>query len=597
MKAKLKKLISALMIAMLVLILASCSADVSAPTQSNHPLPTIGSIAKLKRLVKTENRFMLFGSRDKLESVGENRTADATKEHSTTNVQVKGIDESDIVKTDGKYLYQVSGQQIVITKLYPVEEAAVINTLTIEENYYPMEIYVNGDKLVVLGYSHNHNDSIAQQERYCGVGIYFANDTFVHVYDISNISSPKLMREVEIEGSLLTSRKKDNYLYLVVNKYIGFAEIQENPAPKYYDSGTQEQRTQKSLDQIHYFPEGELSGFITIAAIDLRNHKNQVTMETFLGNGNNIYMSHNNLYIALTTNNQTIIHKFQIDKSVVKYKSQGKVDGWVLNQFSMDEYDGYFRIATTSHKDEMTNNLYVLDDNMKIVGKLDNLAPTERIYAARFMGEKAYLITFEIVDPLFVIDLANPKSPKVLGELKIPGFSNYLHPIDENHLLGIGRDTKVTMLHGREIAIELGIRLTIFDVTDVNNPKEKFVETIGGRGSYSEALNNHKAIYYHNNRLAFPVWITKESNNDDWYGEVDFIGAYIYQLDTNQGFSLENTISHLNEEESHNYYDSENYKKHVNRVVSIGKYLYTISESIIQIHDENLETIKSIKTN
>lgn len=593
MKPKPSKIISVLMIAILVLILAACSGDVSAPTQSEHPLPTIGNIAKLKKLVNPENRFVLFGFQDRLESVEENQLADASKEHSTTNVQVKGIDESDIVKTDGKYLYQVSGHQIVITKLYPIDEAGVINIITMEDNYYPREIYIDGNILVVLGYG--NDDEIAEGELFCGMGFYFPNNTVVHVYDISSISSPKLMREVEIEGHLLTSRKKDNYLYLVINKYIGYAEIQENPAPKYYDSSTKNQRTQKSLDQIHYFPEGDLSGFITIAAIDLKSHNKQVTIETFLGNGNNIYMSHNNLYIALTTNNQTIIHKFQIDKSSIKYKSQGKVDGWVLNQFSMDEYEGYFRIATTSHQDEMTNNLYVLDENMKIVGKLENLAPTERIYAARFMGEKAYLITFEIVDPLFVIDLANPKSPKVLGELKIPGFSNYLHPIDENHLLGIGRDTKVTTLHGREVAIELGIRLTIFDVTDVNDPKEKFVETIGGRGSYSEALFNHKAIYYHNNRLAFPVWVTEKSGSHEGYNEVEFIGAYIYEIDTAQGFHLENTISHLTIEESNNFYENENHKKYIHRVVSIGEYLYTISEGMIQIHDENFETIKSIK--
>lgn len=592
-----KKTIAFLLLCFVAISLVACSSKVTAPTYTEHPLPTIGSLAKLKRLVRTDNYFMPFSTRTRQGSaVDEAQNSGSQKDHSTTNVQVAGIDEGDIVKTDGNYLYQVRGQQIVITKLYPVEEARIVTKITFDqESYYPTQIYIDGKSLVVLGHSH---DYVAyEKDIFRGRPFFFSNNTMIHVFDISNISKPKLERQVEIEGHLITSRKKDDFLYLITNKYIGFDQISTNPAPTYRDSATNNQRIQKNLDEIHYFPKGELSGFITIAAINIKEHNKPASIETFLGNGDNIYMSHNNLFIALTTNNETIIHKFSVNNENIKYKSQGKVKGWVLNQFSMDEHKGYFRIATTSHKNEMTNNLYILDENMKIVGKLEDLAPTERIYAARFMGEKAYLITFEIVDPLFVIDVSNPSAPKVLGELKIPGFSNYLHPIDENHLLGIGRDTKVTNFHGREVAIELGIRLTIFDVSDVNNPKEKFVETIGGRGSYSEALYNHKAIYYHNNRLALPLWLTKDVQNNDWYNDIDFIGAYIYTIDTEQGFLLEKTITHLTDEEIKNYFNNDYYKKHIQRIVSIGRYLYTISDDMIKIHNESFDTIHTIKIN
>ncbi|SHJ92405.1 Secreted protein containing C-terminal beta-propeller domain [Anaerobranca californiensis DSM 14826] len=594
-----KRSLSLLIITILLLSITGCVEPTS--SHANNPLPKVNSLANLNRLLKNSQRY--WGIRSSAEiALDSAEKQPSTRDYSSTNVQVKGIDEGDIIKIDGEYLYQIVGSEIVITRLYPVEEGKIVGKITFKENISPQELFIDGDKLVVIGYKYDYStfDGPIFHRR----GFFYGDFTLVLVYDISQPDKPKLTRELEVEGHLLSTRKKDSHLYLITNKYLFSTELSANPAPRYKDSAKGEGEEQKKLEEISYFPQGELSGFINIVAFSIKDDKKEATIETFLGNGHNIYMSHENLYIALTTDNATLIHKFAIDKQNITYKGQGKVSGWVLNQFSMDEYGGYFRIATTSHRNESLNNLYVLDENMKTVGKLENLAPTERIYAARFIGDKAYLITFEIIDPLFVIDLKNPKSPKVLGELKIPGFSNYLHPIDENHLLGIGRDTTVTNIWGREMAVELGIRLTIFDVTDPNNPKEKFVETIGGRGTYSEALYNHKAVYYHNNRLAFPVWETKEvinpSDRDSAVSDIDysisFIGAYIYEISTETGFKLGAKFSHFNSEQQENLYEKWFFDSNIKRIVSIEDYIYTISDSEIQIHNiADYQTIKTIK--
>ncbi|MDI6884716.1 MAG: beta-propeller domain-containing protein, partial [Hadesarchaea archaeon] len=196
------------------------------------------------------------------------------------------------------------------------------------------------------------------------------------------------------------------------------------------------------------------------------------------------FVSSNNIYVTYTDywvyplrdwsseingweTETTIIHKISIANGTIEYKSQGEVPGQVLNQFSMDEYQGYFRIATTTGWMGQ-NNVYVLDGNLDIVGRLEGLAPGESIYSARFIGSRAYLVTFKKVDPLFVIDLEDPKNPRALGELKIPGYSDYLHPYDETHLIGVGKDT-VDM---GSFAWYQGIKIALFDVSDPENPRE-----------------------------------------------------------------------------------------------------------------------------
>ena len=204
-------------------------------------------------------------------------------------------------------------------------------------------------------------------------------------------------------------------------------------------------------------------------------------------------------------------------------------------------------------QNQITNNLYVLDKDMKIVGKLQGLANGEQIYSVRFIGDRAYIVTFMLTDPLFVIDLKNPTSPKVLGELKIPGFSNYLHPYDDTHLIGFGMDTTVINEGGMDRAKTKGMKIAIFDVSNVSKPVQQFMTTIGGVGTYSEVLNNHKALLFskEKNLLALPVTENNYDNKTN-SSQQSYQGAYIYNIDLVNGIKLKGKITHMDEDNNSN---------------------------------------------
>jgi uncharacterized secreted protein with C-terminal beta-propeller domain len=294
---------------------------------------------------------------------------------------------------------------------------------------------------------------------------------------------------------------------------------------------------------------------------------------------------------------RTVIHKIALDDGNLKYVANSDVQGYPLNQFSMDEYSGFFRIATTSetyqpNRATISNNVYVLDDSLHLVGKLEKIAPDERIYSARFMGDKLYLVTFRQMDPFFVIDLSS-NTPKILGELKIPGFSNYLQPYDENHIIGIGRDTKESSWGGVE---QRGVKISMFDVTDFKNPKETDTIIIGDSGTSSEALDSHKALLLDKSKgiISIPIKtsvaslkiqdkILNEDYNKNWYG------FYVYSLDSG-GFTEKGQIVHY--QWQYNY----NAQYMQPRSFYIGQYLYTVMDGSMKINQmENLDEVNSIK--
>ena len=293
---------------------------------------------------------------------------------------------------------------------------------------------------------------------------------------------------------------------------------------------------------------------------------------------------------------RTIIQKISIDRMDIEPEDSGEVPGRVLNQFSMDEFEGYFRIATTNsqwNRDRSANHVYVLDDSMETVGELEDLAPGERIYSARFMGERLYLVTFRNIDPLFVIDLADPENPTVLGKLKIPGYSDYLHPYDENHIIGVGKETIEDK--DRDIAWQQGVKLALFDVSDVEKPKQISKAEIGDRGSDSYALQDHKAFLFSKakNLLVIPVKVAEidedkypEGVKPQQYGDITFQGAYVFSLNLEDGFELEGKITHVEDEDKFKksgyywYGDGEDIK----RSLYMDDVLYTISDSKIKMN-------------
>lgn len=632
----------------------SSSGETAVATTGNKsivkPLPAVGSFDNLKKLLQTTSNNRIYRISEGAQAMPQQSVqADsvavgatdflsktASREYSTTNIQVAGVDEADIVKTDGTYIYQVDNQRIVITQAYPATEMRVVNTIEFDDpEFSTTELYVDSAHLVVIGTSSTNQPW--PQDLKVKTSIYppyrNINSTLAKIYDIKDKNNVKMTREVEIEGSCVSSRKIGSSLYLAANRYIDYYCLEKgiDAAPAYRDTARGNSLIAIDYPAIHYFPGDIAPNYITVAGVSLDNKNAPADIQSYLGSGDNIYSSANNLYVAVSKapyyqpvimkpdtqsepapkTETTCVYKFSLGNGVIKYSGTGEVPGTILNQYSMDEYNGYFRIATTKgqmwRSDENTsqNNIYVLNENMQITGKLEGLAPGEKIYSTRFMGDRAYMVTFKNVDPLFVIDLKTPTSPKILGKLKIPGYSNYLHPYDENHIIGFGKDTiEMKGWDGSNQAYYQGMKIAVFDVTDVAHPVEVAQEIIGDRGTDSELLSNPKALLFDKdkNLLAFPVTVMKVnhpagSNQPDAnleYGSFTFQGAYIYNIDLLKGLTLKGTITHLNADDyarsGDNWYESD---KNIARIIYINNTLYTVSRNMIKAN--NLSDLKELK--
>ncbi|MGE5545225.1 MAG: beta-propeller domain-containing protein [Bacillota bacterium] len=610
----------------------------------SEQLPQVGSLDNLKKLLEQigENRRYYLDfvraeakvTADAAAPSGMNRVTspEPAQDYSGTNVQVAGVDEADVVKTDGNYIYQVNKQAIKIIRAYPATKLQVSSTISFTDTgFTPQELYVDGNRLVVIGQS--YAEHIYQSKKIGSPDVYPppVRNQFVKalVYDISDRSQVIKIREIEMEGNYLSSRKVGNILYLAANKWINYYRLDEGEdvdlRPYYRDSAAGKSLVAVDYPAIRYFPGCVEPNYLMVAGIDLTKNEPAV-ISTYLGAGENIYCSEKNLYVALSrwqytpqpipTGNKvmaeviivpreskTTVYRLALNEGHPECTGKGEVPGTILNQFSMDEHNGYFRIATTTGEmwrtDEGTskNNIYVLNDKMAITGRLENIAPGERIYSTRFMGNRVYMVTFRNVDPLFVIDLKNPQKPVILGALKIPGYSDYLHPYDENHIIGFGKDTVEVKVGEGSQAFYTGMKVALFDITDVTRPREMFKEIIGDRGTESELLHNHKAILFSRERnlLAFPVTVMradrKTSSGMPEYGKFEFQGAYVYRVDLKQGFQLKARISHLTDEDylkaGHYWYSSD---RNVERILYINNGLYTLSKGRVRVHD--LSTFK-----
>ena len=532
-----------------------------------------------------------------------NEEAASAEDFSKTNVQVEGVDEADIVKTDGNFIYYLTNSALTITDVNSVKLVSKVEFDNKE--FEPQEIFLKDNKIVIIGITNRETEekNIANTELY-----YPTNETYTvaKIYNIDDRENPKLERTVEIEGYYLSSRMIGDNVYLISNKYI-YAYLckdykqsqldEEEFKPQYIDTATGEEIKSIGFDCIYYIPEFEDTNYLNIAAFNITNNE-PANITSYLGGGSQVYSSATNLYITRTKYNyddgseiNTEIYKFNLKDATCTFSKTGKVPGSVLNQFSMDEKDGYFRIATTDStswsSESNTNNLYVLNENLEIVGKVEGLAPGERIYSVRFMGNRAYMVTFVQTDPLFVIDLSDPTNPTVLGELKIPGYSKYLHPYDETHLIGFGENTKLVNYGYGDQVVTDGMKIALFDVTDPNNPTEMYSVNIGEEGTYSELLNNHKALLFskEKNIIAFPISITGEDY------EVTFQGAIVYGLSLENGFEEKGRITNI-ENDINKYYP----RNSIQRIIYINDTLYTLSRNLIKATDMNtMEPKGSIK--
>jgi len=601
-------------------------------------------------------------------------------DYSETNVQVEGVDEGDILKTDGNYIYTITGKTLFIIKAYPGEDAEVVHKMKVENN--PRGLFINGDKMILFG-------DVSEIARFEKVNLNTMSGlSFFEIYDVSDKENPLLLKEYEFEGRYAQSRMVGDFVYYVVSSMPDYRR--SVPMPMIIEDGVS--RNMAVMD-VHYFPiPYDSTVFTTVHAVDLNAEK--VNSKTLVVESNqNMYMSNDNIYLTYTkyvnewdirqditidiiepmlvdsdkafiakirnadddllskyekkskimdvinshinyldsderedlydliekklkeelkkyeSREYTVIHKVAVQNGYIDVHANGRVPGYINNQFSMDEFEGVLRIATTvssnwnTFEDEVgvmegdmeiavpsifmsapsimprqrsqsTNHVFTLDSELEVMDRLDDLGKGESIFSTRFMGEKLYMVTFRQVDPFFVIDLGNPNDIKELGELKIPGFSRYLHPYDEDVIIGLGRDATD---EGRT----KGLKISLFDVSDVSNPKEIAKYVSDDRYASSTAEYEHKAFLFSKEKglLVIPAY------SYDWEDNDGYNGALVFDIDKT-GIELRGLVDH----------SSERYGPSVERSLYIEDLLYTKSPSLLRINKlDDLSSVKDVK--
>ena len=563
------------------------------------------------------------------ESTNSNTVDGGSTDYSETNIQVEGVDEPDIVKTDGSYIYVLANSKLYIIKAYPSNDVRILSEISFSDDIYASNFFINEDRLVVFCSSYDYYYDYEYYVDYWWGG---SSSTIIYIYDIADKTNPELSKDIEIDGWYFDSRMIDEYVYVIVSEYSYeiYNVIDDNESLIIPKITINNESRDIPANDIYYVDIPEKIDLMThVLAINIFN--DEFSQKSFLlSDSQNMYVSKNNIYITslkyhrpfymLESNSNentetTIIHKISINKGEISYNAQGEVPGHILNQFSMDEYKNFFRIATTvgyvwSSDIQSSSSVYILDENLEKISEIEGIAPGEQIYSARFMGEKLYLVTFKKIDPFFTIDLSDPYNPEILGKLKIPGYSDYLHPYDENHIIGIGKDTVEALEDEEEwrnldFAWYQGIKIALFDVSDFDNPKEVSKIIIGDRGTDSPALHDHKAFLFDKNKelLVIPVTLYEiddeikekyDNNTGSVYGEYTFQGAFVYHLSVEKGFQLEGRITHMDDDD---YFKSgfyPNYDLSIMRSLYIGDILYTISNKMIKMN--NLDDISEIKS-
>lgn len=450
-------------------------------------------------------------------------------DYSKTNVQVEGIDESDIVKTDGSYIYILkSDSNLVIAKASGAETSVLSTTPLIDtdtEQMYYSGLYIMDNLVAMVGDYYNYDTNNSQ--------------TRLIVYDVSEPSNPELIYEVGQDGNLLTSRLLGGTIYLVSN-YMVYSAEEDNPetyVPSIMDADGETRLV--SVNCITILQSMEYTDYNVVSAYDIASGETLGT-ESLLGGYGTVYMNESNLYLAIgrheetqgesytegvytvtdyTSEQTTHLVRFDLTSGAPKQAATGTVPGYLNDQFSLDEYNGYLRLVVTDSSsswktyedkargfinydqvdDSLTNALYVLDNGLNTVGNVKDLAEDETVYSARFEGDIGYFVTFRQVDPLFAVDLSNPANPTVLSALKIPGFSEYLHIYGEGRLFGLGMNADA------DTGSVSGMKLSMFSTENPADVTEKHTLTLDT--SNSSALYNHKAILISPERdiIAFPA--------------------------------------------------------------------------------------------
>lgn len=559
---------------------------------------------------------------DSASSTESSSSSSNTKDYSTTNIQVENVDEADIVKTDGDYIYSISEDNVIITDVKDPKQPKVVATIKSEDDDIPEDIILYKDKLVVISTKGN------QTQRY-----YYNNrmNTVVKIYNITSREKPVLTKSYEMYEPYYTSRCIDNVLYVISS---GNLRKEDDEIVVGYNEDNMEK--EMSIDKIKYLKDVKTTKQTLISTVDLNNETADIKLDSYLMNISNAYVSENAIYLLNQKYNNdskipikllfgfkgvfgledyyemdsesgyyTEIYKFDI-KENVEYKAKTKVKGKTINQYSLDEKDNHLRIALY---DNDGSRVAIFDEDLKQIGISDNVAKGEKMYSSRFIGDKVYFVTYKTIDPLFVMDLSNEAKPKVLGKLKIPGYSTYLHPYDENHIIGIGMETKEIInrnSNGKVISTTakvVGMKMALFDVSNVNSPVQISSVVIGDSRTTSAILTNPKALLFSKEKslIAIPVnnysqdfevtssnnYETMINNYTKYSKPYNAEGYFVYNINVQDGFKLKGVITHEKTNATYYYSNSK-----LLRGLYIDNNLYTVSETMIKVNE--LDSLKAV---
>lgn len=544
----------------------------------------------------------------------------AWNDFSQTNTQVAWVDESDIVKTDGRYHYYYNQTRWAIYIVDTAQDLEVIKKINLPKSFNNIQLYVSDGRLVVIASSYSQTDFSKR-----GYFINRNSKTYTVVFDTTNIQKPQLVKLYSSDGSFSKSRRIGDYVYVLSRNYFNYPYYNiksvddividaEKFLPKKLDISKtddidQQNLTIKDKNYPYKVSSGDIAdcssisyslpdpdslentnfnpGYNIVSAINITDPEQDVKTQVIAGSNSEIYMSNSNLYMTESIwqrenyscppnalcpvqffwggTQNTLVHKLNIDRDRINYHESALIPGSPLNQYSMDEHNGKFRIITSEFSPERSTGLYVLDNNLNPVSSLTGLAPGETFRSSRFIEDKLFLVTFEQIDPLFAIDLQDPENPEVLWELKIPGFSTYLHPYDENHLIGLGYDTQLNQWWGTQTA---GVKVDVYkinydkkcwdlDLSDIQKEKcasgdhkwiiveQLHTESFGGKWSFSEALNNPRLFVWNQDRKTLLLPATLYERDDQWRTKDYYAGLLSIWIDLQDGIELQNKTTHI----------------------------------------------------
>ena len=553
----------------------------------------------------------------------------STTDYSKTNIQVENVDEADITKTDGNYIYSLSDNNVIISDVRDPENVKIASKITVSTGA-PEDLILYNNKLVIISSDGNYSNQ----------------NTIVYVYNVDDKEHPYSIKNYTLYEPYYTTRCIGNMLYVISS---GKLRKEDSEIITYY----KENYDQKDIGykNIKYLKDIKTDSQTLISSVDLNNLENNINVQSYLIDIDNAYISENSIYLADTSyeysrekkkitppiytlftlkgvwgpasyvekNNsdysyssnygkKTNIYKFDIKDGKIEYNSKTKLDGQIINQFSLDEFDNNLRVAIHNNDG---SKVVILDSKLNKIGETSSLAKGEKMYSSRFIGNKAYLVTYKTVDPLYVLDLSNPANPKVLGELKIPGYSTYLHPYDETHLIGIGMETKETINRNSQGKVTsttariTGMKMALFDVSNLRNPIQISSTVIGDSRTTSAILTNHKALLFSKEKelIAIPVnnyaedfevsdstdtstLINNYTNYDKKYISEGYL---VYKLNLTDGFKLKGTITHKSDTSNSSYYYN---NSRLLRGMYINNNLFTVSEDKLKVN--NLEDLNQI---